>query len=135
MNIIQKEKTIFEKIIDGEIPSVKIYEDDVCIAIMDKFPDTKGKSLVIPKKPVDYTFDLDDETYLHIMKITKKVVRAIDQALSPVRTCILIEGFEVPHSHIKICPVYERHFVNQSGPEAPDKDLEIIAKQIKEKLD
>lgn len=129
-----KEKTIFEKIIDNEIPSVKIYEDDICIVIMDKFPETKGKCLVITKEPIDYVFDLSEETYLHIMKITKTVVAAVDKALTPYRTCILVEGFEVPHSHIKIYPTYSTDPVYSGGHESSVEELEEVAEKIRKFL-
>lgn len=128
------QKTIFQKIIDGEIPSVKIYEDDICIAIMDKYPESVGKCLVIPKEPIDYVFDLSDETYMHIMKITKQVVGAVDKALKPYRTCMVVEGFEVPHAHIKIYPMYSAELIYSGGKESSDEELETVAEKIRKFL-
>ncbi len=131
-------ETIFSKIIRREIPAHFVYEDDVCIAIMDKFPSVKGQTLVIPKKEVDYIFDLDDATYQHLFKITKQVSKAIDLTLKPTRTCLAVEGFEVPHVHIKIYPVHDAS--NGLGPymkgggEADDAELADLAESIKKNL-
>jgi len=124
-------ETIFTKIIKGEIPSVKVYEDDICIVIMDKFPNTEGQLLIIPKKEVDYVFDLDNETYKHLFDISKKIIKAVDQALTPYRTCLIVEGFEVPHAHIKIFPVKEAKLNTSTGPEASDEKLNELAEKIK----
>lgn len=124
-------KTIFERIILGEIPSVKVYEDTLCIVIMDAFPYVEGQLLVIPKTPVAYAFDLDDATYTHITLIAKKMARALDIALQPLRTCLVIEGFEVPHTHIKLYPVTEPHLVPSSGAQASMESLEHIAQKIR----
>ena len=101
---------------------------------MDKFPATKGRRLIIPREPVDYAFDLSDETYLHCQKVAKKIVKAIDKALNPVRTCMVIEGFEVPHAHIKLFPCYEKNMIVGGGEMADDSELEKIASQIREAL-
>ena len=130
--------SIFSKIIAREIPSQFVYEDDVCVVIMDKFPSTKGQTLVIPKKEIDYAFALDDDTYSHIFMVAKKIALASDKALRPKRTCLAIEGFEVPHVHIKIYPVYDTSrglgpFLS-SGEMAEDEELAELAEQIKKCL-
>ena len=107
--------TLFEKIIAREIPGVFVYEDDFCVVLMDKFPTTRGQCLVIPREPIDYAFDLSDETYLHCLRVTKEIVHAVDASLNPVRTCVAIEGFEVPHAHIKLFPCYEKVFRTDNG--------------------
>ena len=131
-------ETIFSKIIRREIPSQFVFEDDICVVIMDKFPSTKGQTLVIPKVAVDYIFDLDDATYQHIFKIAKQVAKASDEALKPTRTCLAVEGFEVPHVHIKIYPVTDTSRglgpYLSAGKMADDAELSQLAKQIKEKL-
>jgi histidine triad (HIT) family protein len=128
------EKTIFERIIQGEIPSVKLYEDDVCIVILDAFPAVVGQTLVIPRVPTDYAFDLDDTTYEHILAVAKRVAKAIDQALTPLRTCLVIEGFEVPHAHIKLFPTTEPKLPTGGGPQASMEELEIVAEKIRRVL-
>ena len=127
-------ETLFQKIISGEIPSIALHEDDVCIVIMDKFPLVIGQTLIIPKIPIDYAFDLDDTTYTHCLLMAKKVTNAIDQALKPLRTCLVIEGFEIPHAHIKLYPVMEPKLQPTSGPEASFDELEIVAEKIRSAL-
>ncbi len=131
--------SIFTKIIDRQIPGHFLYEDELCVAILDKFPAIKGQSLVIPKKHIDYAFDLDDETYLHLFKVAKMIAKASDQALGSVRTCLVIEGFEVPHVHLKIYPMPDTQKalgeILPAGKEANDEELSVIATQIRTALD
>lgn len=126
--------TIFTKIINREIPAHFIYEDEHCIAILDKFPTTKGQSLVIPKQEVDYAFDLDDDIYTHLFLIAKKIALASDKALGVTRTCLVVEGLDVPHVHIKIYPMQDTKkalgTLLPMGEEANDEELKIIATQI-----
>ncbi len=126
--------SIFTKIINREIPGHIFYEDDICVAILDKFPTVKGQSLVIPKVETDYTFALDDKTYQHIFMVAKKVAQASDAALGTVRTCLVVEGFDVPHVHIKLYPLQDSDRpLGQKihlGEEMPDAELSLIATQI-----
>lgn len=130
--------SIFSKIIRKEIPAVFVYEDETCVVIMDKFPSIEGQTLVIPKKEVDYAFDLDEETYSHIFKVAKMVAKAIDKALNPKRTCLVVEGFEVPHVHIKIYPVTDTSQglgpYLKPGEMADDEKLNELAEMIKKNL-
>ena len=127
-------KSIFAKIIDRELPGHFIYEDEHCAVILDKFPAVKGQSLVIPKKEVDYAFDLDDDIYIHLFKTAKKIAKASDKALDATRTCLVVEGFDVPHVHVRIYPMTstDESFADfmVPGPEAPDEELKIVATQI-----
>ena len=131
--------SIFTKIINREVPAQFIYEDDLCVAILDKFPAVRGQSLVIPKKDIDYAFDLDDETYLHLFQIAKKVGKASDKALNAERTCLVGEGFDVPHVHIKIYPMQDTKkalgAIMPEGAEASDEELAIVATQIQAALE
>lgn len=131
-------ETIFSKIIRREIPAHFVLEDDVCVVVMDKFPSVKGQTLVIPKKEVDYIFDLDDATYQHLFKIAKQIAKASDAALKPKRTCLAVEGFEVPHVHIKIYPVTDISRglgpYLSAGEMADDADLADLAESIKKNL-
>jgi len=127
-------KSIFSQIIDREIPAHFLYEDEYCVAILDKFPTVKGQSLVIPKHEIDYAFDLDDDTYIHLFKVAKKVGQASDRALDAQRTCLVVEGFDVPHVHIKIYPLREEDKPLGAkiamGEEANEEELKIVATQI-----
>lgn len=98
--------SIFTKIINGEIPSFKIAEDDKHIAFLDINPVAEGHTLVVPKVEVDYIFDLEDEVLVGLTTFAKKVARAIDESLGPIRTGVIVEGMEVPHAHIHLVPIY-----------------------------
>lgn len=127
-------KSIFSQIIDREIPAHFLYEDEHCVAILDKFPTVRGQSLVIPKHEIDYAFDLDDDTYIHLFKIAKQVGQASDKALEAERTCLVVEGFDVPHVHIKIYPLKSEDKPLGAkiamGEEASDEELAVVATQI-----
>ncbi len=130
--------SIFTRIINREIPAHIVYEDEYCICILDKFPGIHGQSLVIPKQEVSYVFDLDNETYLHLFAVAKKIAQASDRAFSAERTCLVIEGFEVPHVHIKIYPMPTTdHNLSRaliSSTEAPDETLADIAQLLRNQL-
>ncbi len=97
--------SIFTKIVNGEIPCYKIAEDENYFAFLDISPVTKGHTLVIPKKEIDYLFDLDDETYAGLQLFTKKVARAIKKAIPCEKVGVLVLGLEVPHAHIHLAPL------------------------------
>ena len=97
--------TLFTKIVNGEIPSWKVAEDDNFFAFLDIFPVAKGHTLVIPKKEVDYLFDLDDETYLGLQLFSKKVALGIQKAIPCQKVGVMVLGLEVPHAHIHLVPM------------------------------
>ena len=97
--------SIFTKIINGEIPSYKVLEDDNFIAFLDINPNTIGHTLCIPKKEIDNLFDLDDDLYVGLMNFSKKVATAMKKALDCKRIGISVVGFEVPHAHVHLIPI------------------------------
>jgi len=122
--------TIFTKIINREIPGVFVYEDDVCVVLMDKFPAVTGQVIVVPKEEVAYVFDLSDETYLHICAIAKIVAGALDVVFQAERTCVVIEGFEVPHVHIKLYPLESSEVaLGAIMPQQQEESDEVLAEQ------
>lgn len=131
--------SIFTKIIKRDIPAHFVYEDEHCVAILDRFPAVKGQTLVIPKKEIDYAFDLDDDTYLHLFKTAKLVAKASDKAFNAARTCLVVEGFDVPHVHIKIYPLADTSValgaILPTGQEASDAELTIVATQLLAAID
>ena len=92
--------SIFTKIISGEIPSFKIYEDDKYLAFLDINPNAIGHTLCIPKTEVDEIFDLDDETLSGLIIFSKKVACAIKKAVVCKRVGVGVIGLEVPHVHV-----------------------------------
>ena len=97
--------SIFTKIISGEIPSFKIYEDDKYLAFLDINPNAIGHTLCIPKTEVDEIFDLDDETLSGLIIFSKKVACAIKKAVVCKRVGISVIGLEVPHVHVHLIPI------------------------------
>ena len=107
--------SIFSKIAAGEIPSYKVAEDDNYYAFLDINPMVEGHTLVIPKKEVDYIFDLDDETYLGLAAFAKKVAVAIRRAIPCQRVGVAVLGMEVPHTHIHLVPLQSEKDMNFAG--------------------
>jgi histidine triad (HIT) family protein len=97
--------TIFSKIVNGEIPCHKIAETDDFLAFLDVFPCAVGHTLVIPKKEIDYIFDLEDELYIGLMKFAKSIEPAIKKAIPCKRIGVAIIGLEVPHAHVHLIPL------------------------------
>lgn len=97
--------TIFSRIIAGEIPCYKVAESDKFFAFLDINPLVKGHTLVVPKKEVDYIFELNDAELGEMMIFAKKVAKAIEQAVPCVRVGVSVIGLEVPHAHIHLIPI------------------------------
>jgi len=96
---------IFSKIVNGEIPAYKVAEDDNYLAFLDIFPVTKGHTLVIPKKEIDYIFDLEDDLYNGLQAFAKKVAVGLKKAIPCEKVGVLVLGLEVPHAHIHLIPL------------------------------
>ncbi len=97
--------SLFTRIVNGEIPSWKVAEDENYFAFLDIFPVAKGHTLVIPKKEVDYLFDLDDETYAGLQLFAKKVALGLRKAIPCKKVGVIVLGLEVPHAHIHLVPM------------------------------
>ncbi len=97
--------TLFTKIINGEIPSYKIAENDDFYAFLDVNPNAKGHTLVVPKKEADKLFDLDEETYNGLMRFSRKIAIAIEKAIPCKRVGMAVVGLEVPHVHVHLIPL------------------------------
>ena len=97
--------SIFSRIVAGEIPCYKVAEDEQFFAFLDISPVAKGHTLVIPKKEVDYIFDLDDETYAGLMAFARRVARALEKTVTCKRVGVAVMGLEVPHAHVHLIPI------------------------------
>jgi histidine triad (HIT) family protein len=97
--------SIFTKIVSGEIPSYKIAEDDNYLAFLDINPNTKGHTLVIPKKEINKLFDLDQKEYLDLMRFSYRVAKAIEKTVLCKRIGMSVIGLEVPHVHVHLIPI------------------------------
>jgi len=123
--------SIFTKIVNGEIPSYKIAEDDQHYAFLDINPLTQGHTLVIPKKETDYIFELTDEETAALHIFSKKVARAIEKVIPCKRVGIMVIGTEVPHAHIHLLPFKEEAVFDITRPKLslnPDEMGEIAFK-------
>jgi diadenosine tetraphosphate (Ap4A) HIT family hydrolase len=145
------ENCIFCKIIKGEIPSVKIWEDEKHLAILDINPNTRGVTLVMTKKHFDSdATDMPDSAYLDLMMATKKVAKLLEKKLKVKRIAIVMEGLGINHVHIKLYPIhgldekfkemwakdkvffekYEGYISTQLGPQKSIEELKEIAEKI-----
>ena len=97
--------SIFTKIVMGEIPCYKVAETEDCIAFLDILPLAKGHVLVVPKKEVDYYFDLDDELFRKVNALAKRVAHAIKKVVPCDRIGVYVIGLEVPHAHVHLVPI------------------------------
>jgi histidine triad (HIT) family protein len=128
--------SIFSKIIEGSIPAYKIAEDDNFLAFLDVFPLREGHALVIPKKEVDYIFDLEDDLYQGLWLFAKKVAHAIGKAIPCEKVGTAVVGLEVPHAHIHLIPmdkVSDMDF-SQSKKQFEKAEFEATLAKIKTKL-
>ena len=125
--------SVFTRIVNGEIPSYKIAEDDKYYAFLDINPIAKGHTLVIPKQETDYIFDLDDETLAGLHIFAKKVAAAIKKAVPCKRIGVVVLGMEVPHAHIHLIPLNKESDANFTNTKLKVEPIEMqeIADKIK----
>lgn len=126
--------SIFTKIINGEIPAHKVYEDDLVLAFLDIQPSSKGHTLVVPKQEIDHFDNLPDELYQHLMLVSKRIAKQIKTVYSPLRVGMMVFGTEVPHAHVHLIPLYtgqEMAFVRESTGEPDHEKLAQVAKDLK----
>ncbi|MBD3617296.1 MAG: HIT family protein [Gracilimonas sp.] len=128
--------SIFTKIVKGEIPSYKIAEDKKHFAFLDINPAAKGHTLCIPKKEVDYLFDLEPDELAALTQFSQKVAMGIDKALKPIRTGVIVEGLEVPHAHIHLIPIYKESQAFSLGKkvELTKDEMKKLADQISQNI-
>ncbi len=126
--------SVFTKIINGEIPSYKIAEDDSCYAFLDINPITRGHTLVIPKIEVDYLFDLDNPDYVSLWLFAKHVAKAIERVIPCKRIGLAVLGLEVPHAHIHLVPINGAFDIDFSRPKLKlsTEEFKMIAEKIKD---
>lgn len=130
------EKTLFTKIIDGELPGRFVYSDDRAVAFLTIQPLAPGHTLVVPRDPVDHWIDLDDDLAAHLMAVAKTVSRAIQAGFQPTKVGLMIAGLEVPHVHLHLTPIRslgEMSFANADPNPSPDA-LDEAAATIRREL-
>jgi len=120
--------SIFTKIIKGEIPSHKIYEDEHVFAFLDIHPVTPGHTLVIPKKQVEFVWDLDDDEYQHLTTAVKKIALHIRETLQVPYVGEQIIGVDVPHAHVHLVPFTHAIEYHQEADSSAEPDHAALAK-------
>ena len=124
-------KTIFSKIISGEIPSYKVFEDDYGFSFLDINPNTKGHVLCVPKKQIDKIFDLSELEYNRLMIFSRKVARAMRKAIPCKRIGMMVIGLEVPHAHVHLIPINVMEDVSfKKKVKLTDQEFKKLAKKI-----
>lgn len=128
--------TIFSRIVAGDIPAYKVAESDEFLAFLDINPLAEGHTLVIPKKEVDYLFDLDDDLYAGLQAFAKKVAIGLKKAIPCQRIGVAVIGLEVPHAHIHLIPMNRVDDLNFARPKLSftQEQLSATAAKIREAL-
>jgi len=127
------EECIFCKIVLGEIPSYKIYEDENFISFLDINPIMEGQVLLIPKEHFKGSiFDLDEKIYLELMKATKKISNILDKTFNPIKVGMIAEGLELDHVHVKLYPLKKEFGLKIMEPNPTNDELKQIQNKILE---
>lgn len=122
--------TVFTRIINGEIPCHRVAENYKFIAFLDINPLNEGHTLIVPKKEIDYFFDLDEETLSEIMVFSRRVALAIKEVVECNRIGVVVMGLEVPHAHIHLIPMNRESDLSFSNPRkklSPERFAELAA--------
>lgn len=129
-------ESIFSKIVAGDIPAHKVAETTEFLAFLDVNPLVEGHVLVIPKKEIDYIFDLDSESYVGLMMFAQIVAKGLKQAIPCTRIGVTVIGLEVPHAHIHLIPINSMDDMNFSRPKLKfsEEELGEIAERIRAEL-
>jgi len=127
--------SIFSRIVSGEIPSHKIAENEEFLAFLDAFPIAKGHTLIIPKKEVDYIFDLDDDMYSRLFLFAKSIVPALEKTVPCLRIGVSVIGLEVPHAHVHLLPLNSMKDADFSKKiKITQEELAELAKEIRQNI-
>lgn len=123
--------SIFSKIVSGDIPAHKVAEDSEFLAFLDVSPLVMGHVLVIPKKEIDYIFDIEDDTYAKLMLFAKKVAVGVKKAFPCKKVGVAVIGLEVPHAHIHLIPMNNVSDMNFSKEKLKPSQEELAEAAVK----
>jgi histidine triad (HIT) family protein len=121
---------VFCKIIQGDLPCYKIYEDEVCLAFLDLCPINTGQTLIVPREHEDHLWDIDQKIYTHLFDIAKKLSQVLRKTYTSKRVGMMVEGFQMPHAHIIILPIYKGSDSQKKPTKANQDDLSQEAQKI-----
>ena len=121
--------TIFQKIINGEIPAHKIYEDNKTLAFLDIYPVMPGHTLVIPKNPIEFVWDLPEDDYRVLMSVSKKIALHLREKLPQQYVHMAVVGLDVPHAHVHLIPFDQTADFRKPSRTDVDPDHEALAKK------
>ena len=129
--------SIFSKIINDEIPAYKILENENFLAFLDIFPLAKGHVLVIPKKEMDYLFDISSDEYGELWKFARQVAKAMDKVIDCKRIGVAVIGLEVPHAHIHLVPLNNVSDINFERPKLSfsEEEMNEVAQNIRKAIE
>ncbi|MHC4550025.1 MAG: HIT family protein [Planctomycetota bacterium] len=123
--------SIFSRIVAGEIPCHRVWEDEEHFAFLDIRPVAPGHTLVVPKREVDYLFKLDEAEHAALWTATHRVARRLQEVLGCARVCVAVLGYEVPHAHIHLIPTNRMsEFPWPGGREASNEELAALAAKL-----
>ncbi|MCC5849913.1 MAG: HIT family protein [Verrucomicrobia bacterium] len=127
--------TLFTKIIQGEIPCAKLYEDERFFAFLDIRPIHKGHALLIPKREIDYLFDMPDDLMRDLLITARPIARALKKHVPCKKIGLMVAGLEVPHCHLHLVPIDDVGDLNfaKASPAEPE-DLEALAEKVRQTL-
>ena len=128
--------SIFSKIINDEIPAYKILENENFLAFLDIFPLAKGHVLVIPKKEIDYLFDISSDEYGELWKFARQVAKAMDKVIDCKRIGVAVIGLEVPHAHVHLVPLNNASDINFERPKLSfsEEEMNEVAQNIRKAI-
>ena len=127
------EPSVFTKMLRGEIPFDKFYEDELTVAFLDYRPLTRGHILVIPKEQVDKIENCSPELHAAIFATVHKMTRLADKKFNPLRVALVVHGFEVPHAHVHVIPLYtgkELRLAAKERETPPEGELTTLANEL-----
>lgn len=125
--------SVFTKIVRGEMPCHLMYEDGQTMAFLDINPVSQGHTLVITKEQIDHLDDCSEELYAAVFATVHKVSQRLRQTLQPLRIALVVHGFDIPHAHVHVVPLYTGKELRLAQRGEPDPDHKALA-QLSEKI-